>query len=187
MQVEGLDRVFFADSDVPLLTRVGPELLGPGCDSMVSMQNSSARMQWGARYWSVWAGTAVLTREVLADFLPFAHALFAPPYLRVLKAKAKARPFVCDMTLWYLFVVRTDAARAAAWGYRAGRYALPPVRRGLHFCDSVEAGFVHNGGFEVIEGKNGSKSAVKPVEWAKSLHFQGRFKKTFLRMMKPEN
>ncbi len=168
MELEGLERVFFADSDVALLTRVDPSIVPPGCDTMLSMKNNSDTMLWATWYWAAWAGTAVLGRQVLADFTVFAQALFEPKHIGVLRHKLRLRPNVCDMTFWYLFVGRADPSCARTWNFKAEAFPLPPARQEWRFCDSIAAGFGHVGGYE--KSSNGTLTVLANQ---KSVHFQG--------------
>ena len=77
--------------------------------------------------------------------------------MELLEWKRREAPYVCDMSLWYLFVARSE--RADEWGGRVD--ALPETKR-WHFCDSQALGFDH---------MHGHKRAATGDE--ASVHFQG--------------
>ena len=103
----------------------------------------------------MWAGSGIIRRDVLQDFLQFALKMYEPAYLPVLKYKKYKAPFVCDMTLWYLYVAQSEMG--AAWGLRTE--LLPPAKQ-FHFCDGEALGYDRSHGY-------------RTDTTLKSYHFQG--------------
>ena len=63
---------FFADSDVALLAPA-PRELPAACDALLDLGGSggAGSMQFGRLVWSVWAGSSIIRRPVLVDFVGF--------------------------------------------------------------------------------------------------------------------
>ena len=159
MKREKLQAVFYFDSDV-LLTDTLPRI-DPSCDSVVDLEGGHPRMQAATMYWAVWAGTAFLKAAVLDDFIQFTLKVYSSDSsMKLLEKKKAEAPYVCDMTLWYLFVAKAEMA--AQWGFDAS--SLPETKR-WHFCDSQALGFDHQHGHTRNNGQG-----------LRSIHFQGELK-----------
>lgn len=165
MEREMLPWVFYADCDVAVLTRVDL-LMKPNenCDAIVSLHHQAPIMQWSTTDWVVWAGTSLLSYGVLKDFIEFVPQTYQY-HLPVLEYKRSNAPYVCDMTLWYLFAGKAEPSLAKRWGWPdpAGSLTLPVTGHAWRFCDILEYGFDHHKGY---------LSNKSLQEW-KSLHFQG--------------
>jgi hypothetical protein len=161
MEREGIEYAFFADTDVALNAPL-PALPLQGCDTMVMFRNSLAAYA-DPFNWQVWAGTAILSRAVLSDFLAFVLRMYSEPHLGLLREKRDRSPFVCDMTLWYFYVAAASPALRERWGVPAAA-ALPstPVRT---FCSSGRMGYNN-----MIGDLDDGRQCPGPV---RSIHFQG--------------
>ena len=156
MKREKLQAVFYFDSDV-LLTDTLPRI-DPSCDSVVDLEGGHPRMQAATMYWAVWAGAAFLKAAVLDDFIQFTLKVYSSDSsMKLLEKKKAEAPYVCDMTLWYLFVAKAEMA--AQWGFDTS--SLPETKQ-WHFCDSQALGFDHQHGHTRNKGQG-----------LRSLHFQG--------------
>lgn len=139
MRQHNLKRVFLLDSDVVLLEAVFADLFDQRCDLVASMGPAKT---WQSMHWALWAGTAMLRRDVLQKFVAFVPQMFSPGKTQVLVTKKRwKKPYVCDMTAWYLF---------ASWATKGGgldrvpRYMLPKQRAMRYqLCDSAAYGFDH--------------------------------------------
>ena len=116
-------------------------------------------MQFATMYMAVWAGSSLLRLPVLDEFLHFVLNVYSSPSaIELLERKKRDAPFICDMSLWYLFVARSE--RAAEWRGNVGR--LPKTKR-WRFCDGQAVGFDH------MHGHKRSPLGL-------SVHFQGETK-----------
>ncbi len=142
MQMHHLDTIMYVDSDVVILD-ASARTLPVGCDAVLSIPADHDRMKWKTNDWVVWAGTSVLSRAVLDEFLEFVHAMYdqSKPYLQTLRHKRDTAPYVCDMTLWYLYAgsASKDLAERWEWPAHPNLPATPPRR----LCDGRENGFDH--------------------------------------------
>ena len=109
---ENVDAVLYADCDVMFIKKT-PTILDAKCGSVVDLEAGNALMQYATMYWAVWAGSGILTRDVLLDLLRFVNIMYTQQYVGVLQHKRDTAPFVCDMTLWYLFEVVSSDEYAA--------------------------------------------------------------------------
>jgi hypothetical protein len=165
MKNEELSYIFFADSDVAVLTRVSYNLLQGShkkCDSMLSLQHNDPVMKWQTVHWAAWAGTSILERSVLEDFANFAIQMYQGKFIKLLEWKRDNWPYVCDMTLWYLFVGASDTHLAKIWEWK--KQIIPKTNQ-HHFCDILELGFAHVGGYK--------KEWNTLIPTHQSVHFQG--------------
>ena len=159
MEREGLEYVFFADTDVALN---GPIPTPPlrHCDAMVMYRDRDAPFS-DLFSWEVWAGTSILSRAVLAEFIAFTPQMYVEPYLTILREKNERSPYVCDMTLWYFYVAAADALLREKWGVTVNLPPTPPRR----FCSSAKFGFNN-----MIGDLDNGKQCPPPI---RSIHFQG--------------
>lgn len=166
MKKEQLDLIFFADSDVVVLTKVSVDLLNKDrvCEGMLILQHNAPNMKWKTGDWVAWAGTSILTQPILDDFTHFANKMYHEDFIHWLELKRDNWPFVTDMSLWYLFVGASDKLWAVDWEW-PNPY-LPSTNKHV-FCDIMDLGFSHLGGYEKKEGYN----KITPTH--KSIHFQG--------------
>ena len=133
MERERVDRAMYLDSDVALLAP--PPLPESECDAYVDLSGGGADMSANSFFWAVWAGSSVLDAHLLKDFLGFALEMYASlEAVAVLEEKRAKAPYVCDMTLWYLFVVASAAPEE--WKAQELARRLPSVPRRWRFCDS---------------------------------------------------
>ena len=126
--------VAFGDSDVVMLMPLTRSLLH-GRDALLCVPNQSH----ASLHWVAWTGTSILTVDVVKEWVSFTNALYAQPDgapgVEVLHGKRTQRPFVSDMTLWYLFLLAANAlppevgAEPSAIGTaRLLPHALPVLR-----------------------------------------------------------
>jgi hypothetical protein len=113
-----------------------------GCNAVLSIQGDHDRMKWKTNDWVVWEGTSVLSRLVLDEFLEFVHAMYEEePYLQTLRHKRDTTPYVCDMTLWYLYAGSASKDLAERWEWlEHPNLPATPQRR---LCNGRENGFDH--------------------------------------------
>lgn len=179
MEIEGLPLVFYADSDVVLLVPVSTGLWGDHtrkCDSVLSLQHNGPIMKWGTGDWVAWAGSSVLSQTILKDFTNFAVAIYQDEFIKWLEIKHRNWPYVCDMSLWYLFVGTSDKKISKDWEWPNPN--LPNTSQ-HHFCDILDFGFAHVGGYTKDENSG------KIIPTHKSIHFQGGRKQDAF-LMSPE-
>ena len=157
MRKMSLEKVYYADSDVALLNTIFD-----ACDNSLSIRTNNPVMKWHTYDWVAWAGTSSLTLNVLTDFLQFAIDMYRPEFIKWLEFKRDTRPYVTDMTLWYLFIGASDASLAKEWDWPD--VYLPKTNK-HNFCDTLTQGFAHQGGYTMTDG------GVVPTH--KSMHFQG--------------
>jgi hypothetical protein len=95
------EHVFFADCDVAVLVNIAQVYYTnyATCGSVLSLERQTVK----SHYWAAWIGSSILSRKVLADFVIFAKHMYSNQYVGVLQEKRIQNPFVCDMTIWYLF------------------------------------------------------------------------------------
>jgi hypothetical protein len=111
MQEERLDEVVHLDSDAALLAPpdvVFPSRLYAGCDAVITFGQISARWKPSDEVGlqAYWAGTAVISRPLLRDYLRFVLELYTGTEGKaILLDKQKAMPTVNDMTSWCLFTM----------------------------------------------------------------------------------
>ena len=110
------------------------------CDSWTSFDDEDDMLGKSSAFgWANWFGTALVSRDVLIDFLRFAVALYESKEAvsNILDVKRTKAPYVCDMTLSYLYRIAASArlrAHMSSWGDRIGmtrarRTLLAAVRR----------------------------------------------------------
>lgn len=172
LRAHAIERFFYGDSDVaingtlPLLGAAGGPLAD--CDATLVFAEDSA---WGAHVWVVWAGAAILSRDVVEDWTRFAVGVYEEErYADVLRARTAAHNnglATCDMTLWYLWTVAASPPfRIAVKAPRS--LELPPART-VRVCDARDIGFTEDVG-EIDSGRY-------PLPRTKlAIHFQGNKK-----------
>ena len=160
MAMKDLDVMVYIDSDVVVLDG-SIRTLPKGCDAVLSLQGDKlGLMQWKTKDWVVWAGSSVLSKGVLDDFLQFVDKIYEEPYLDTLRDKRDSAPYVCDMTLWYLYTGAASPELAQLWGWPADPN-VPTVPR-KRFCDGHVYGIDHQHGHLRDGGKG-----------LKTIHYQG--------------
>lgn len=160
MKLQKIDTIMYVDSDVVILDPSAREL-PLGCDAVLSMQEDKKDlMKWETTDWVVWAGTSVLSRQVLDDFLLFVEAMYDEPYLQTLRKKRDTSPYVCDMTLWYLYAGSASKELSKRWDWPENPNLPATPQRVL--CDGVLNGFDHQHGHLRSDGKK-----------LKTIHYQG--------------
>ena len=162
MEREGLEFIFFADTDVALNAPIGPVPPLRGCDAMVTYRDQEAGFS-DLFNWQVWAGTSILSRSVLADFTAFVPRMYVEPYVNILRKKRDRSPYVCDMTLWYFYVAAASSELRSRWGVAA---PLPATSPRL-FCSSTRYGY------NVMIGDLDNGRQCPPPVSVRSIHFQG--------------
>lgn len=169
--------VFFADSDVAVLTKLSKsKYLIPGCDAFIDQRNNSTKhLLWSTYFWSFWAGSSIMSYDVLNDFCNFLLDSYGSTTMvnNVLALKKKNKPFVCDMTLWYLYAVAADDT-IAKYAKAENKQSIMPSVTKRHLCSSDLIGFDHALGFK----KPGFKITKTYKAYIRdkpllSIHFQG--------------
>lgn len=115
-----IERVFFADCDVAVLVNITQVYYTnyATCGSVLSLESQTVE----SHKWVAWIGSSILSQQVLEDFVIFAKQMYSNQYVGVLQEKRIKRPFVCDMTIWYLF-----AASAGVFPDAKEKLTLPQV------------------------------------------------------------
>ena len=98
----------------------------------------------------------MLRLKVLDEFERFLVEIYRPEFEPLLERKQKRRPYVGDMTMWYLFVAATSD-----YGRIWKAQGLPKMNSTFNFCNSLDAGFDYKHGYK------GDWSRLR------SIHFQG--------------
>lgn len=177
------DRVFFADSDVAVLSNVLQlwDEQYRDCDSAMALEK---QQKVSSMKWAAWIGSGFLNRRILDEFEQFTKQMYSGTYIHHLETKKNVKPFVCDMTLWYLF-----AAAAGVYQDAHNQLILPMVSANVSatsICDTTSPrgaghfdymlGFKKHG-FEIgIDGASYLQSKGERIR-LHSLHFQGNSKK----------
>jgi hypothetical protein len=181
-QAQRSQQIFLADCDVAVLADVSQvyDQDYRGCDAALSLQNQTAE----SLYWVVWIGSGFLSHEILSDFMQFALQMYTPTYMPLLQLKKSQKPYVCDMTIWYLY-----AAAAGVFPDAKEKYSLPSVSaRSSQLCDTLNPGRGSGGifdhihgykqhGFQILEDGRASFSSNGKRIALHSLHFQGKDKR----------
>eukprot|EP00961_Rhodomonas_salina_P278959 3768587-Rhodomonas_salina.1 len=181
MTREGVDAAFFLDSDVMLFSNISHMTIKQGCDAYVSIPDQH---EFSSFDWTAWAGSGYLRRSVLSSYLSFVLDIYSQePALEFLRKKSKESPFVCDMTTWYLFIVRSDEHQRQRFKASATALNGLPQTPNYTFCDSFQEGFDHRAanqqpGFnwDAVRGQATLKGKV-----LRSMHLQADNKKFFAR------
>lgn len=161
MEKNQLNWVFYADSDVIILKNINTSFLQPNCDSFLIMPKDETA--WNSIMWVAWAGTAFIRLDILQSFTEFTNEMYSnSTYHSILNFKHQTMPYVCDMTLWYLFVVNIDKQLSQKWN-RDYSFLLPQNKISANICDIGERNFDHKHGHL----KPNSKNVLS------SIHFQG--------------
>jgi len=169
MEKQNLNWVFYADSDVIILKTINTSLLQLTCDSFLSFgvdkipENGNS---WDTTMWFAWAGTSFLRLDILQAFTAFTTDFYTnATYHPILQFKDKTLPYVCDMTIWYLFVGSIDNKLAQEWSWKSS-FLIPPVKTHGNICDINQLHFDHMHGH------------LKPnyENILSSVHFQGNQK-----------
>lgn len=152
MRQNKIERAAYMDSDSFLLKAL-PEL-PPDCDSMVAFQREP--LDFDNLDWTVWVGASILRLRVLDELQQFLEKVYEPRYEALLETKQRKRPYVGDMTMWYLFV-----AASSEYGPLWRAHGLPPMKNHFVFCNSLDFGFDYKHGYK--------------GDWRekRSIHFQG--------------
>lgn len=179
MRQRSLDWVFFADSDVALLTKLRKsEQLIQGCDAFIDMRDYSQSrvLDWSKYYWSFWAGSSIMSAQVLNDWIDFVLKGYSDEnFVKNILGKKKAKkPFVCDMTLWYLYSVAADPI-VRSFARAEDKVAQMPLVPQRHLCASNLMGFDHALAFRKPGFSFDSKQYTARMggERLLSIHFQG--------------
>jgi len=187
MERRRMSHVFYADSDVAVTSLLSLDAMKHAmkhaeCDSMLSFKNDNNT--FADAVWVGWAGTAILTRALLKDFISYSVKLLEPEPFVLLKWKFQLKPYVCDMSIWYLFMVAhgvySGVPLSEYWSVPPARHKLlPPSASKWRFCDSVEMGFDHMRGHRkpgfVFDRK--TRRAFLNKKPLLSIHFQGDSKR----------
>jgi hypothetical protein len=163
MRRTATDEALYLDSDVAALVDLSQDLpLAEGCEAALDFRGGDPRSD--KFFWAVWAGTSRLTRAVLEDFAAFVLKMYSSPeHVATLSLKRQQAPYVCDMTLWYLFVAASSETHARAWDWTV----VLPNTSSHTFCsvpESVDHALAHQGkradelrGFLTLHFQGGSK------------------------------
>ena len=146
MEVRGLDRILYFDSDAAMMSQVDATLTDPTCDGVLPMHDRIGQSKSVADYaWSIWIGTgSVLSTAVLSDFNTFVvKAYETNSSHNVLRTKFEKKPFVTDMTLWYLYLIASSQLFREEYAHDQHlmlMQQLPPTPQHV-FCDTAKVGF----------------------------------------------
>ena len=180
--------IFYTDSDVLLLTRLNDLTIYRHCDSALSLPATPFHKNFSTLDWVAWAGTGLLSRTILDDYMNFAIAIYKHPKdVELLTLKKEKAPYVCDMTLWYLYVSQVDRKLGREWGVPTLDCWKSDEHQARRLCDIKEYGFDHRHGhreagfrfqgFPALRAQQlvRSQGVGEPQEWSdlKSIHFQG--------------
>lgn len=170
------ERLFYADCDVAVLANV-TQLYHTnyvGCSSVLNIPEHT----FESFFWAGWIGSAFLSRSVLKDFAKFTKQMYSSPYFGLLEEKKK-HPYVCDMTLWYLYAAAVGVVPDAK-----GKVTLPHVEK-TNLCNGQTVTPQGGGHFDWAHGYdkpgfyiNEDGQAFYPGKdgrWTQlyTLHFQG--------------
>lgn len=160
MKSKNISKVFYVDSDVVVLTRIRQSLFQPSCNSYLSYESNLN--VFSRLHWVVWAGMGMIDYHTLNEFVKFSYALLENrkswPLLAMKDSKA---PFVCDMTIWYLFAGEYDNALRVQWQWPDSvNSSIPKIDNRGRICNINDLGFDHRRGHQ----------SCKPMY---SYHFQG--------------
>ncbi|EKX46388.1 hypothetical protein GUITHDRAFT_107591 [Guillardia theta CCMP2712] len=178
--------VFYTDSDVLLLTRLNDLKIYRHCDSALSLPATPFHKNFSTLDWVAWAGTGLLSRPILYDYMNFAITIYKyPKGVELLTMKKEKAPYVCDMTLWYLYVSQADRKLGREWGVPSLDCWKSDEHQARRLCDIKEYGFDHRHGhreagfrfkaFPALRAQQLRRSQGGEQEWSdlKSIHFQG--------------
>jgi len=172
--------IFYADSDVIVKIPITLDMFFSGeansCSSFLSLQQESEIMLWETLDWVAWAGTGLLEKNVLSDFCKFVLKFYeSPSLIDILLLKKDKMPYICDMTLWYLYsgFVDHDLREKWKWPTTIALNADPVLFNisAYKLCDILNYGFNHMHGH------------VENIDY-KSLHFQGGAKNELIEWVK---
>lgn len=182
------EHIFFADGDVAVFSNVSALWNAPDqyshCTSAISMPDQTVE----SMRWSAWIGSAFLNHQLLVDFQKFAKEMYTSQYIHHLELKKQKAPYVCDMTLWYLF-----AAAAGRYQDAHSKLELPKVSTSAsELCNTMEvrggAHFDATGhvSYKTDHLKIDANGATydKGKTRLHSLHFQGPDKKSIPKILK---
>lgn len=156
---EGVDNLMYLDSDVTLSAPLPKPPLLEACDAMVVLRPDASFAQ--PKTWTAWAGTSLLSRDVLREFVAFTPRMYSEPHVDLLRRKHTKAPFVGDMTLWFFYVAAADASLREQWGFPS---TIPlPTTQPRRFCGALALGYNN------VLGRSGSTN--------RSIHFRGQLKK----------
>lgn len=147
-----MTKAAYMDSDSFLLQPL--PRLPSSCDSMVAIQREP--LDFENLDWTVWVGASILRLKVLDQFERFLVEIYRPQFVPLLEQKQQYRPYVGDMTMWYLFVAATSEY-GRVWKTKG----LPRMNSTFTFCNALDAGFDY---------KHGYKGNWREK---RSIHFQG--------------
>ena len=171
IEKEKYDNVFYVDSDSVLLTRVRFSLFQPKQSAWLSLEYEKNAFE--KYYWVVWAGVSLLNLEILQDFTQFSYNLYSNrSYWNLLILKDKMAPWICDMTIWYLFSGVYDSSLRTEWKWpEKTALVLPGVNSSGFLGNIQDLGFDH---------RHGHKKCLPLL----SYHFQG-MEKSAISYLKP--
>ena len=168
--------VMYIDSDVVLKTQITYNMFFNSvnnqsqkhCSSFLSLQDNSHNINnWETNDWVSWAGTSFLHINVLTDFTLFVLEMYNnQTFYPILKYKKDNAPYVCDMTLWYLYVGSSDLSLSTLWQWKPDNILTNSFKNTFQytFCNILDLGFDH---------KHAHLDLSKTT---KSIHFQGHTK-----------
>lgn len=175
MVLHHMSKVFYMDSDVVLVNAsfLFQSNTQDECDAVLSLrtdlQQTTTIMQWATNDWVAWAGSAILSRHVLDEYLLFVQTMYTSPYLLTLEHKRHVAPYVCDMTLWYLYAGAASEALRHAWGWPSpsstGMQLLVPSTHPRRICDGNT--MYH------IDHKHGHLRPPHERSMLATIHYQG--------------
>jgi len=114
MDAENLPYAVYMDSDAQLTQHITLDELD-GNDVML-VEDERSDNTFNSFKWVFWAGTSILSKNILEEFMPFVISLFQPPFFeKLVLVKEKRVPFFCDMSSWYLFGIASSSELAIRW------------------------------------------------------------------------
>lgn len=183
MRLTNASLVAYADSDVAFLTNMG-QLANTNADAVLFLHPGSNH--WNSFLWAVWMGSSVLHVDVLEDFCRFVVTAYQQELvLQLLSQKFQESPFVCDMTLWYLYVLSADTEFARFNGVPTN--VTLPITKPRSFMDGESKWQLDNmhghckRGFSFHKNTCTAKIGTQPLN---SLHFQGDRKNDSFRFVR---
>ena len=167
MDQEALSHVFHADTDVAVIRQLSTATLPSGCSGVVLMGGKRNKIAANSTDWSTWAGSGILSRDILGEFAEFAPRLYKPEHIGALQFKRKKKPWVTDMTIWYMFTVSSDPSfdRKVSWNHT--QFPLPKANATFNFCSGHLLGF---------DQMNGDKLSTLVASKLTSVHIKEKEK-----------
>lgn len=178
MEARGFGHIFYMDSDATLMSKLEVSDFPHGCEALLPMKASTGPTNFHDYGWSLYIGLgSMLSKAVLSDFTPFVSKLYENSS-DVLEEKFEKRPYVTDMTIWYLYAIaasETFREESAAVASRNFTDRLPATTQ-RQFCDARNAKFVSNG-LRLWQWQIRKNQTHSGKKLPRNIHFQGANKR----------